>query len=78
MCGPSVKIPNFVMEIPHVSMKIPNLDIFPINGMGLPFQKRQIDKACLKKQLKAYHLGFDALCCCSMSKLGVAVNQAGS
>ena len=46
--------------------------------MDLPFYEREIHKAYLKKQLKAYPLGFDELCFCSMFELGVAVNQAGS
>ena len=41
MCGPGVKIANCAMEIPHFSVKIRNLAIFPTNAYGLALSKKK-------------------------------------
>ena len=66
MRGPGVKVPNFAMEIPHFSVKIPNFAIFPTNAYGPALLWKRDSQSMYEKQLKAYPLGFDEMCFCSM------------
>ena len=63
---------------PTLFCEDPEFCYLPNQCVCLPFYEREIHKAYLKKQLKAYPIGFDELRFCSMFELGVAVNQAGS